>query len=298
MKHQSKLYVSAQLKLAAWIAAAMLLISSSFMLPAYFIFSGQLDRPAEQQAHDQLIIMLVSVQAVIITIGTVFSLVFAKKVLAPIRKAHTAQAEFASNAHHQLRTPLTIMRAEIDTLLLNKNSSRENYNKTLQSIREEIDLLGETSENLLALADAAAQGQQLVTQPTSRQLNQILRQFQKRYPIQIKADIDPDLETTLNQQELVIILENLIDNTIKHAGKPTYVEVSLKQGERGVELTFSDDGSGVKKGEEKKLFGRHYSGDSGSGLGLAMVADIVHARKGTVHAGNRKSGGLQITLHL
>jgi len=295
-----KLYSITERKLVAWCIGAMLLMSTSFAGAAYFAVTTWLERSphaAMEQNHQTLFVALFVAQAIILIVGAALSLVFAKKVLRPIRRAHQAQADFAANAHHQLRTPIAIMQAEVDTALLRPNVQNK---QTLESIRDELQVLRTTSERLLQLADSSERKTLL---PTSDDLTRLLDQLKKRPAFTIKSAITPGISTTLNEDELLIILETLFENATKHAGivpSDMTVVIALKATEQSVKLTYADNGKGVMLGEEKQLFDRNFRGKraakDGSGLGLSIIADIVTAHNGTAKASNRPDGGLQIVL--
>ncbi len=284
----------------------MLVMSTSFIIPVYLVVSNWLDHSATDMraAHHGLILTLVLVQGIVVAGGAVLSSIFARKALRPIRQAHQAQAEFAANAHHQLRTPIAVMQAEVDTALLRKNQQPEDYQRVLHSFGEELRLLRATSEELLLLADGTPANN---SHPASDDLVHILRLLERRYKLQVKTVISPDLYTTLSQKELTILVEALFDNAAKHTGmapQEIIVTVTLRPDKSGVSLEYQDNGQGIVKGEDEQLFDRHFRGTravkaqvAGSGLGLAIVAEIVHTHSGTLRAGNLPAGGFRVAMH-
>ncbi len=314
MNIQKKLYASAQRKLVLWSVAAMILMTTSFVATAYLVSTNWLgEHSASQfqqvpQHRQSLLFTLLAVQGSIFVIGTALSVAFARKTLKPIRLAHQSQADFAANAHHQLNTPITVMQAEIDTALKRRSQRPEDSQRTLRSLHEELQLLRATSEELLLLADGASDHPTKALHPTSEELVSVLRLLNSRFEFRVETLITPGVQTTLSREELRIILETLVDNTVKHAGVPLKeldVAVALQKYKNGVRLTYSDNGKGLAGGEEKRIFERRFRGaravkarTQGSGLGLSIVANIVHAHKGKSAANNMPTGGLQITISL
>lgn len=298
-----KLYSLTERKLVLWCIGAMLLMSTSFAGAAYFAATTWLERGSHAQLemdHQALFLALLGAQAVILLIGAGLSLIFAKRVLRPIRRAHQVQADFAANAHHQLNTPIAVMQAEVDTALLRKGS--QDYKQVLSSIHDELSILRTTSERLLLLAD---DNEQKTIHSTSDDLSGLLAHLKKRYSVQIKTSITPDLQTTLTQDELTIILDTLCENTVKHAGIPLkdiVVMIALRPTDHSIKLIYADNGKGVMPGEEKRLFERNFrgkrAGKDGSGLGLSIVAEIAKTHNGGAKASSHTGGGLQITLDL
>jgi len=306
MNIQQTLYRATERKLVLWCIAAMLLMSSSIMLAAYWAATRWFaHNPAPVQAmHGELLIMLLGVQAVVVGVGTVLSVAFARKALQPIRQAHQAQADFAANAHHQLRTPIAVMRAEIDTALLRKPLGVTDK-QLLQSLAEELQLLQVTSEKLLLLADGRRPDER---HDIADGIRWAVRTLRARYPFAVTVHADPDVYTTLSKEELATMLEALLDNTMKHSGRSpdeTKVTIKLRSLKKTVRLTYADNGRGVPDKDEKRLFERHYRGEQsrrdktvGRGIGLSIVGAIVRSHQGTVWAGNSSQGGLRLTFLL
>jgi signal transduction histidine kinase len=311
MSIQKKLYASAERKLVLWCIVTMLLMSISVILTAYIVTTRWLEQYANSLSeiprnHGDLVIALIAVQVMVLTIGIALSFVFARRALRPIRQAHQAQADFAANAHHQLRTPIAVMQAEVDTALLRKNQQPHNYKHVLKSLLDELSLLRTTSEQLLLRADGVpANGK---SHPTSEDMADLTVMLKRRYNLQISTNIAPELYTSISQEELAICLETLLDNSKKYAGKsPEDLEthITLEQYGSAVQLTYHDNGKGIAAGEEKHIFERYFRGKravksqiQGNGLGLAILADAIKAHKGTLAAANLPHGGLQVVISL
>lgn len=310
MTVQKKLYTLAERKLVLWSIVAMLLMGASFMVTSYTVSTTWLGESSEElhQVHRDrldLILALLTVQGIILAIGIVLSLLFARRALRPIRQAHQAQADFAANAHHQLRTPVAVMQAEVDTALLRKNQRPEDYKRTLKSMLDELHLLRTTSERLLLQADGTAPNG---TYHTSQDVTDVLPILARRYQVQVSTAITPGLATSVSRDQLAICLESLLDNTAKHAGKPLKdlaVHITLEKRGNTANLIYRDNGKGIAAGEEKRIFKRNFRGKralqnevQGSGLGLAILAEIITFHKGTVKAANVRTGGLQITANI
>lgn len=110
----------------------------------------------------------------------------------------------------------------------------------------------------------------------------------------------------LDREEMKRVLDNLFTNTIHYRRHPhSNVVISLRRVERStvVEFIFSDDGPGVPEESLDRLFESFYRVDGarsnsgeGSGIGLAVVKEIISGHRGIVHAENH--GGLAIIIHL
>lgn len=284
----------------------MLLMSTGFVAAAFFAVTTWLEgsaHPMLEKNHPALFMTLILTQGIILAIGAVLSLFFARRVLRPIRRAHQAQADFAANAHHQLRTPIAIMQAEIDTALVRPGQKLEDYRRVLDSIGDELRLLRTTSEQLLVQAEGAPVKVKAIN--LSQAAETALQQLQPRYNLEISRAITPDIQSTFSTEELIILFEILLDNTQKHVGKVVKdikVKVTLTTTDSKIRLIYTDNGQGVTAGDEKQLFKREFRGRNtktdGNGLGLAIAADLVALHKGTISAHNLPAGGLAFVISL
>ncbi len=104
-------------------------------------------------ALDQLLRILLGLNAGLLLIIPIVSWFLAKRTLIPLQKIHEQQKQFVSDASHEMRTPLSIITGEIE-VILDKNRSAEDYKKTLESTKEETNRLSKLAESLLFLAQA------------------------------------------------------------------------------------------------------------------------------------------------
>lgn len=176
MNHDEKLYRAALQKITLWCLAAIVVVSVSFYVPTYYIVVRQLEnvrsnlisefglkssiieqrKKNRKEGHDnirrQVAITLAITQSGVLILGTAGSFFFARRILRPIKKAHSAQAEFAANANHQIRTPVAAIRAELENVALKGDYSTQATKIVYASIIEEIDKLQAITEHLLAQA--------------------------------------------------------------------------------------------------------------------------------------------------
>ncbi len=217
------------------------------------------------------------------------------------------QREFIADASHELRTPLTSVLANLELLAeaLEKGTEpAEMVDSALGSSQRMRRLVSDLL--LLARADA---GRVSARAPTD--LAAIARDaVQEARPIAagrvLNVEIGEPLPIEGNPDELHRLVSNLLDNAVRHT--PTGSRIEITGARRGdeVELTVSDDGTGLPDGLGDQVFERFVrghgpadtAGASGTGLGLAIVKAVADSHGGAVSAGRSNHDGARFTVRL
>jgi two-component system sensor histidine kinase BaeS len=217
--------------------------------------------------------------------------------------------QWISDIAHELRTPLSILRGEIEAL---KDGVREVNRDTLDSLLAEARHLSEIVNDLheLSLADTGALSIKKVPVDPAAVLKETLGHFKQGFT-EKKIKIENNLE---NQSPITVIgdadrlqqlFSNLIENTLRYADAPGILKIGQKCTANRLILFFEDSGPGVPEGALDRLFDRLYRVDrsrsraqGGSGLGLSICKSIVNALGGEIRASNGNSGGLRIEVEL
>ena len=197
-----------------------------------------------------------------------------------IERGVREQQRLVADASHELRTPLAAMRAELDVSLRADELSRA-AREVMLSMREEVDSLGRTVDNLLTLAAADDGRLEILAAPLD--LAQVARAAGG-------AEVGGDPAPAYGDAELLRhAIANLLDNAVKFGppGGEVRVQTWVRDGEAGV--TVSDDGPGVPPELQERVFDRFFRADAargrgGSGLGLAIARAIAEAHGGRVWA--------------
>lgn len=218
-------------------------------------------------------------------------------------KAALASArDFASVSAHELRTPLTAMRTNLEvlaTLDLADEQRKEVVNdviRTQSRIEATLSALERLAQGELSTADDHVPVD--ITELLDRAAHDAMRVY-------------PDLEVTLVPAPTIIIVglpaglrlavDNAIANAVKHGGA-SRVQLSAVSSRAGVEIAVDDDGVGVPEEERTRVFERFSRGStashSGSGLGLALVAQQAELHGGTATLDSSPLGGARLLLRL
>jgi signal transduction histidine kinase len=193
------------------------------------------------------------------------------------------QQQFASEASHELRTPVTSLRVRLEEALLYPGDI-DPY-EVIHSALSATDRLGETINDLLQLARLRADP----APPETIDLGELVRREagSRTQGVRVVADAAPDVHVHGHRMQLIRVLSNLLDNAQRHA--QSHVKITA-QGIDGVAvMSVIDDGDGIAPQDRERVFERftrladgHRRDPGGSGLGLAISADIAHAHQGSL----------------
>ena len=202
----------------------------------------------------------------------------------------TAQRTFIADASHEIRAPLTNMKVALE-VSLRKQREAEDYREVLEVCHNEVLRLGSLAERLLTLSrlDSEQYGLRMVPSEISEIVNSALepiRSRAKECALELSVRLQ-EAEVNCDPEAIRQVVDNLIDNALRHApsGGTVEIELTLTQGE--VEFAVVNDQGHLNLDSEARLFDRFYRSDSsrdrktgGAGLGLAIVAAFVKAHGG------------------
>lgn len=208
---------------------------------------------------------------------------------------------------HDLRTPLTSIRAMVEALHDGVVDDPEITQRYYRTIRNDVIALNRLIDDLFELAQMDAGGFVLEKSPHSLGdlLSDTLESFQalaEQNNITLAGEISPNLDpVTLNAPKIGRVLANLISNALRYTPKGGRVYVMAQRLPEGVRVTVSDSGPGFAPQDLPRVFEKFYRGEQarsrstgGAGLGLAIAAGIVAAHNGRIWAENLPTQGAQV----
>jgi heavy metal sensor kinase len=213
-------------------------------------------------------------------------------MLARIEHAVGEQQRLVADASHELRTPLAVMRAEIDVSMRVDNLP-ESAQRLLASVRDEVDRLTATVEDLLTLAAAdegslGASAERVDLRALADTVVRALRPLAERRSVSVGVEGEPALVVG-EPGRLQHALRNLLENAIKFNRPGGTVTVRTWTSADSAGVTVEDDGPGVPEELRERIFDRFFRVESsrsrqtgGGGLGLAIVREIARSDGGEV----------------
>ena len=202
------------------------------------------------------------------------------------------QQRFVRDASHQLRTPLAVLKTQVQSALRGDAPPAQ----ALHEIGDTVERATQLANQMLALAKVEQLRQQGEVPVTP--LDAVLREMALELsPLIAQGDLDFGIDTCaapIHAHEWMLreLCRNLLHNAIRHAPPGTELAVTLRTDGRHAVLTIADSGPGIDDELAARLFQPFSAGDvrAGSGLGLAICSEIVQALGGRITLANRREG--------
>lgn len=322
--------ISPTYRLAASYFIIILVMSLLFSAIIYFIASSQLGRPLparknesaytppadieqriterDNQTRISMLGSLAILNIIIAAGGAGLSYYLARRTLRPIEESIEAQAQFVSDASHELRTPLTAIQVSNEVALRKSKLTEDKAREVLRHTIAETEKLHQLTNMLLRLANSDKQSSSLKTIQLESFVQDVLhrvRPLAEKKKILVEVDV-PAIEFNVHTSELEQILTILLDNALKYSPEKSTVTVSGIANAHLASLSVRDEGIGISKKEQAKIFERFYRGDkartrsetSGHGLGLAIAKQLADSSGYTITCESEAGNGSMFTLDL
>ncbi len=228
-------------------------------------------------------------------------------MLERVERAHTWHRRIMRDLGHDLRTPITAMRASVEVALWADRKPDE-YRRVLAGNIEEIERLTLISDALVLLGrfefgDLAADRSPVDLRSIAADA---VARVQQRPVDHVFVLARPHVTVpVLGDRRLIgSALDQVLDNAIQHTPPGTTIHVSVEVAESAAVLIVEDNGPGVPDHVLAHIFERFYRADvargrgAGPGLGLTLVAAIVSQHQGTIRAERSESGGLRVRIQI
>jgi len=223
---------------------------------------------------------------------------------AETERALDATRRFAADAGHELRTPMTALRANLGALTRNPDLQGPDREAALREAEQEAERTIRLLEALQTLARGdvgAALPRETVD--AADLLDVAVEAARRRHPtIEFRARApERGVEITAWPDGLRALIDNLLENAARHGRDGGTVAAAIDPRAGGLRLTVDDDGPGVPAGERTRIFERFVRGTGagdGSGLGLALVLQQAQLHGGSAHVEDPPLGGARFVVEL
>jgi two-component system OmpR family sensor kinase len=228
------------------------------------------------------------------------------------------QQDLVADAGHELRTPLAILRTELE-LASRPGRSHEELADAVEHAAIEVDRLSQLAEDLLFLARADGQGALVRPKPTDvsgvvAAAARSARAAADTSGVVLETEVEPTLTAVMDAAAVRRAIDNLLSNAIEYApmgsspageGAAVHLTCSVTAGGSRLMISVTDTGPGFPDEFLPHAFDRfrradpartHTYGQRGAGLGLAVVREIAEAHGGTAEARNLPGGGARVSL--
>jgi len=255
-----------------------------------------------------LIIMIGTIIGFFVIIGVAYYL--ARRALVPIKVSWDKQQQFVTDASHELRTPIAVIKTNTELLLHNPDHTIEEESIRIATILKESTRMGKLVATLLTLA--RADSNQIEIERTRVDLSDILKELAEQFEpiaemkgIKIQVALEPHMEIIGDKERIHQLFVILMDNAIRYTLQEGKIVVVGKVQHGAVHISMQDTGIGISAENLPLIFERFYRGDKsrsrddgGSGLGLSIAKWIIEKHGGRIQVESAIGEGSQFHIYL
>jgi two-component system sensor histidine kinase BaeS len=258
------------------------------------IANGNLDHRIEQIGNDELTDLISS-----------FNL-----LAASLAKQKEIREQWLSDISHELRTPVAVLRGEIEAL---QDGIRPMETKYLEGLHAQVTTLTQLIDDLHSLSissDSAFRTNHRNDVVLADIMDDLLARFELRFAsksLNVAKEYSSSIDTSVYVDAKLIqqVFQNLFENCFRYTNERGNIRITLRSKANELVAIIEDSAPGVPDESLPKLFDRLYRVDSsrsrasgGSGLGLAICQNIVEAHQGTIEASHSSLGGVKVVVRL
>ena len=265
-----------------------------------FIF---LDRSKEIASFRSLLFSSILVAFFGLLAVFVLLLVLSKRIARPVSESYEKQRRFITDAGHEIKTPLTIISADVDVLDMEYGES-----EWLRDIQLQIKRLTTLTNDLIYLSKIEESQNQLQMKEFSLSAlsDELVQSFQALAKTQEKlftSSIQPDIVMRGDEKMICQAISNLLDNALKYSEPKGTISLILEKRGRFIYLDVFNTTPAISEENLRNLFDRFYRADpsrnsqtGGHGIGLSIVQAVVLAHKGEVSTSSQDGRSLVISV--
>ncbi len=229
-----------------------------------------------------------------------------------IRRLETVRRDFVANVSHELKTPITLIKGFVETILSGALENRDETEHFLKIIEKQVNRLNAIIDDLLSLSrlEQDPNSSKMVLEETALKgvLESAIRDCGLKASAKnstIHLNCEENLRALVNPPLLTQAMINLVDNALKYSEPEKPIEVKVSKNQLEIVIEVQDSGCGIDSKYLPRLFERFYRVDQarsrklgGTGLGLAIVKHIAQAHRGSVSVKSTLGKGSQFSIHL
>ena len=226
-------------------------------------------------------------------------------LLERLERSSATERRFASDAAHELRTPLAVLRTGLEVALARERTPEQNRAALGAAHREALSLC-RIADELLMLSrlngETMVDRHKLNLRALLSEIAATVGPLAQARELKLKVDAPEDVFVNGNEGHLRRLIVNLLDNALKFTPAGGAIDVGLKSDPTRAILRVADSGEGIHPAELPHIFDRFFRGagspGEGSGLGLSLCREIARAHGGDIAAANLPTGGTAFVVTL
>jgi signal transduction histidine kinase len=249
--------------------------------------------------------MGVLIISVILFLVIISCLMYQLKIIRHQKTAAKMKNDFIANFTHELKTPIAVAYAALDTLAYNRTTITE----AVDVGKSQLQRLSDTVEKILSLS--VEEREQLALHSEEILLNEwlpaLIAPFQLRKDKQVTFHVtcsSGDIKIKVDKAHFANVLNNIIDNALKYSGEQVQITISCARTPHNLQISVRDNGFGIASSDISKIFDRFYRGKTtadrikGFGLGLNYAKTIVEHYGGTIEVESAVGKGSNFIITL
>jgi signal transduction histidine kinase len=228
----------------------------------------------------------------------------ARKLVRPVEQTFADHERFLQDASHEMRNPLAALYAVVQDAKADNTPAAKD--KALNTIERQVKQLVKLNEDLLLIERSKTNHKKASRNNLSDLLLDVIDSelsSANKQGVTIKTNIQPGIHSIIADNDWVCVTRNLIDNAIKYSDSKKSITVSLGLHNKIITLSVKDKGIGIPMEQLDKIGERFYRATNvgratGTGLGMAIVQQIVSSNNGTIHIESKQNRGTTTTVKL
>jgi signal transduction histidine kinase len=263
------------------------------------------DARREQHEAQEALFIGIPIALLLAAIGGLY---LASVGLRPITEALRMQRQFTADASHELRTPVSIVRAASDVALSREHRDETEYREALSIVGSQARRMSRLVDDMLVLARADAGAYPL--RPVDLYLDDVIAECCRAVDVlaaergvTIRSGTTPEIPFRGDEDLLRQLVLNVLQNAVQHTPAGGSVAIDVERAAGAVTMRVTDTGGGVPADEAQRIFDRFVQLDpsrrgQGTGLGLPIARWIAEAHHGTLVLERSGAGGSTFCLSL
>ncbi len=244
--------------------------------------------------------------------GNRMGMVLVLNDITQIRRLERIRRDFVSNVSHEMKTPVSAIKAAAETIIDEQHEELNDLQRFLYIIVHQADKMNAILEDLLSLAKIEEQKTQIFSELQQENVNSVITSacescltHAEDKKVKLVTMCDSDLHAKMNASLIEQAIINLIDNAIKYSPSESTVRITGECQNREAVISVNDEGRGIEPKHLSRIFERFYRTDKarsrtmgGTGLGLSIVKHIAEAHGGRVSVDSLPNQGSTFRIHL
>jgi signal transduction histidine kinase len=274
----------------------------------YFLLVGMNYDNLLSSLHNVLVSFLLIIPF-IIALTIFISYRFANNAIKPIEESIKMLKQFTSDASHELKTPISTIKANVEVALM-KDRDPEYYKEKLKTILDSINRMSKLIQDMLFLSRLDMRNYPVKLEPVN--INDVFLSLNTQFEdlaisknVNLVISTEDNIQLMTDKNILFEILSIFIENGIEYNKENGFVKVYARKVGESVEITVEDSGIGIKEQDIPHIFDRFYRGEKsrsretgGVGLGLSIAKELAKLIDATIRVESRVGSGSKFILIL